>query len=222
MKKIISAILSVIMCAALMTGCGEKDSASGENTYSGILTRIKLGMPSSKIISMQPDGVDLYYEDDTTIWSVNNDTDLKAEVTALVPENDAYFYADDSIITYLFKTKKGEDDIFLNGYSEEVHCLIDRTAAEEYFNKKTEELIKKHCTNEGCSAGGAMTGTEDVDMELVYKQTISASSYYLNFSMTLTYDTVNGVSGYYATMFKIELDEKEVKEEVTIDTPETE
>jgi hypothetical protein len=207
------------MCLALFTACGDSEEASDETAYSGILTKIKLGMPLTKIVTLQPDGVDLNYEDDTTIWSINTDTDLMQDVSALIPENDLYYYANDSFITYYFETKKGDDEIYLNGYSEEVLCLLDRETAEEYFNKKTEELVKKHCTTEGSEAGGYMKGTEDVDMELEYVQKISASSYDLVFTMILTYDTVDSVTGYYATKFEIDVTEKSVRDEVTIDTP---
>ncbi len=219
MKRIFSVLLSIMTCVMLLTACGEE--AAEESTYSGILTKVKIGMPLTKIVSMQPDGVELYWDDDTTIWSINTDTDLMAEVSALVPAEDMFYYADDSIITYNFKTKKGDDELYLKGYSEEVHCLLDRTAAQDYFDKKTAELISKHCVDDGSVAGGSMVGTEDIDMELVYSQKISASSYDLVFSMTLTYDTVNDVAGYYATEFKIELTEKDVKTEVAIATPET-
>ena len=190
MKRILAVLLSVMTCVMLLAGCGGEEAAETP-AYSGILTKIKLDMPLTKIVSMQPDGVELYWDDDTTIWSINPDTDLNAEVSALVPEEDQYYYSDDSIITYNFKTKKGDDEIYLKGYSE------------------------------GSVAGGTMVGTEDIDMELVYSQKISASSYDLVFSMTLTYDTVNDVAGYYATEFKIELTEKDVKGEVAISTPET-
>lgn len=219
MKRILAVLLSLLTCVMLLAACG--DEAADESSYSGILTKIKLGMPLTKIVTMQPDGVELYWEDDTTIWSINTDTDLMADVAALVPADDMYYYADDSIITYKFRTKKGDDEIYLKGYSEEVHCLLDRTAAQEYFDKKTAELLKKHCVDEGSVAGGSMVGTEDIDMELVYSQKISASSYDLVFSMTLTYDTVNEVAGYYATEFKIDINEKDVKGEVAIATPET-
>lgn len=220
MKRILAVLLSVMTCVMLLAGCGGEEAAE-PSAYSGILTKIKLGMPLTKIVSMQPDGVELYWDDDTTIWSINPDTDLNAEVSALVPAEDQFYYSDDSIITYNFKTKKGDDEIYLKGYSEEVHCLLDRTAAQDYFDKKTAELVSKHCVDEGSVAGGTMVGTEDIDMELVYSQKISASSYDLVFSMTLTYDTVNDVAGYYATEFKIEITEKDVKTEVAISTPET-
>lgn len=220
MKRILAVLLSLMTCVMLLAACG-KDEAVDETAYNGILTKIKIGMPLTKIVTMQPDGVELYWEDDTTIWSINTDTDLMAEVSALVPAEDMYYYADDSIITYNFRTKKGDDEIYLKGFSEEVHCLLDRTAAQEYFDKKTAELMKKHCVDEGSVAGGTLVGTEDIDMELLYSQKISASSYDVVFTMTLTYDTVNDVTGYYATEFKIDLTEKDVKGEVAIATPET-
>ena len=122
MKRILSVLLSLMTCVMLLAGCGSEEAVE-DSAYSGILTKIKLGMPLTKIVSMQPDGVELYWDDDTTIWSINPDTDLNAEVSALVPEEDQYYYSDDSIITYNFKTKKGDDEIYLKGYSEEVHCL---------------------------------------------------------------------------------------------------
>ncbi len=222
MKKTLSVILALAMCLCVFTACGDEEG-SGEDApaYAGILTKIKLGMPLTKIVTLQPDGVELYYQDDTTIWSINTDTDLDAELSALIAEDDAYHYADDSIITYYFKTVKGDEEIYLNGYTEEVHCLLDRTVAQEYFDSKTEKLVKKHCSKDN-PPSGAMTGTEDIDMELVYSQRMPASSYDVTFSMTLTYTTVNGVEGYYATKFSIDLIEKEVKSEVAIDSPSVE
>ncbi|MGN0586769.1 MAG: hypothetical protein ACI4JF_05725 [Oscillospiraceae bacterium] len=217
MKKAVSVILTVIMCIFALSSCSKEEAAAEISDYTGILTKVKLGMPLTKIVSMQPDGVELYYEDDTTIWSVNPDTDLM-EVRDLIPADDLYYYADDSIITYKFRTVKGDSEIYLNGYTEEVHCLMDRAAAEEYFYKKTDELVNKHCVDEGSSAIGTMVGTEGIDMELVYTQNISASSYDVVFTMTLTYDTVNSVDGYYATEFDISLTEKAVKTSVPITT----
>lgn len=217
MKKVLSVIIAVIMCIFTLTACGKEEAVAEIPEYSGILTRVKLGMPLTKIVSMQPDGVELYYEDDTTIWSINPDADLM-EVRDLIPADDLYYYADDSIITYKFRTVKGDDEIYLNGYTEEVHCLMDRAVAEEYFNKKTEQLVSKHCVDTGSSAVGSMVGTENIDMELVYTQNISASSYDVVFTMTLTYDTVNSVDGYYATEFNISLTEKPVKNSVPITT----
>ena len=75
---------------------------------------------------------------------MNDDTDLLADTKALIPADDQFFYTGDSIITYNFRTQKGDEEIYLNGYSEEVHCLIERTAAEEYFvRRRLAEVLRK-------------------------------------------------------------------------------
>ncbi|MBP1561660.1 MAG: hypothetical protein J6C96_10550 [Oscillospiraceae bacterium] len=211
MKRIISVILSMIMALACFTACGEEETAP-ESTYAGILTKIKLGMPLTKIISLQPDGVELYYETDTRIWSQNTDTDLM-EIRDLIPEDNAYYYVDDSIITYDFKTVKGDEEIYLNSYMSEVTCLLDRKTAEKYFVDKTAELAKKHAVE----PVGTLKGTEDIDMKLNYKQTYDCPSYKVDFVMTLTYQTVEGVDGYYASYFAVTVTEKEVKAETAIE-----
>ncbi len=208
-RKIISAILTAALALACFSACGDKDGAkASENAYSGILTRVKLGMPLTKIVTLQPDGVDLYYETDTQIWSINNDTELR-EIAGLIPENSEYYYADDSIITYNFRTVKGDNEIYLNGYMQEISCLIDRETAENYFASKTLELENKHGEHTG-----TVTGIEDIDLDLIYKETFDCPSYTVVFSMTETYDTVDNVEGYYGTHFAIEITEKEVKDEV--------
>lgn len=211
MKKILTLILTLAMALCCFTACGKDEEATPESGYTGILTKVKLGMPLTKIVSLQPDGVELYYEDDVTIWSVNTDTELM-EIRDLVPAEDAYFYADDSIITYKFRTVKGDEEIYLNGYMSEVTCLLDRETATKYFESKTAELAKKH----GVEPVGAMTGTEGMDMNLTYTQKYDCPSYNIVFTMVETYDTVNGVDGYYGTYFAIEIIEKAVKTETAI------
>ncbi len=209
LRKFVSAILAAALALACFTACGDKgEGAASETAYSGILTRVKLGMPLTKIVTLQPDGVELYYETDTRIWSINNDTELR-EIAGLIPENSEYYYADDSIITYNFRTVKGDDEIYLNGYMQEISCLIDRETAEKYFAAKTLELENKHGEHTG-----TVTGIEDIDMDLIYKETFDCPSYTVVFSMTETYDTVDSVEGYYGTHFAIEITEKEVKDEV--------
>ena len=207
-RKFFSAILAAVLALACFTACGDKEGTVSENAYTGILTRVKLGMPLTKIVTLQPDGVELYYETDTQIWSINNDTELR-EIASLIPENSEYYYADDSIITYNFRTVKGDDEIYLNGYMQEIGCLIDRETAENYFAAKTLELENKHGEHTG-----TVTGIEDIDMDLIYKETFDCPSYTVVFSMTETYDTVDSVEGYYGTHFAIEITEKEVKEEI--------
>ena len=61
-----------------------------------------------------------------------------------------------------------------------------------------------------------MTGTEGIDMNLTYTQKYDCPSYNIVFTMVETYDTVNGVDGYYGTYFAIEIIEKEIKSETEI------
>lgn len=211
MKKMLSVLIALTMVVTLFSACGKEDEVVSNNAYSGILTRVKLGMPSSKVISLQPDGIDLYYETDTSLWCINNDTELEG-LKSLISADNSYFYADDSIITYNFETRKGDNEMYLNGYMSEVTCLIDRKTANDYFKNKTAELAKKH----GVEPIGTMTGTENIDMELTYTQKYDCPSYTLAFIMTEKYDTVNGVDGYYGSYFSIELIEKEVKQETAI------
>ena len=211
MKKIFTVLIALTMALTCFAGCNKEETAADESSYSGILTKIKLGMPLTKIVSLQPDGVELYYETDTSIWSINTDTELTA-IKDLIPAEDAYFYADDSIITYNFQTKKGDDEIYLNGYMSEITCLTDRSTAEKYFESKTAELAKKH----GAEPVGTMTGTEGIDMELTYTQKYDCPSYTVTFKMVETYDTVDSVDGYYGTYFSIEVNEKAVKDETSI------
>lgn len=200
-----------------LSSCKKGDDSAVADTvpYTGILTKVKLGMPLTKIVALQPQNVELYYENDTTVWGVNSDTDIM-EIKSLIPEDDAFFYTDDSIITYYFQTVKGDSEMYLNGYGEEVHCLMDRTAAEQYFETKTDALVKKHCINSGDNAMGSVAGTEGMDMNLVYTQEISATSYTVTFTMTLTYDTVNDIEGYYCTKYEIKVMEKPASEKQTI------
>lgn len=212
-------MLALLMTLTCFTACGggDEDGTADAPAYSGILTKIKLGMPLTKIVSLQPDGVDLYYETDTCVWSINTDTDLM-ELRSILTEGEQFYYVDDSIITYNFKTVKGDDEIYLNDYVSEVHCLLDRETARKYFDSKTAELAEKH----GVEAVGTQTGTEDMDMEITYKQTYNCTSYTLTFTMVEKYDTVNGVDGYYGSFFSIDVKEKEVKDETEIQTGATE
>ena len=214
MKKFLSLMLVVIMAAACFTACNKDEGGeASEGAYNGILTKVKLGMPLSKIVSLQPDNVNLYYESDTTIWSVNTDTELM-EIANLIPaDKEQHFYVEYSIITYNFRTQKGDDEIYLNDYVSEVECRLERDVAKKYFEDKTKELTAKY----NVEPIGAQTGTEDIDMELTYTQKFDYPSYTLIFTMKQTYDTIEGVDGYYGSFFSIEVKEKEIKAEVPIE-----
>ena len=213
MKKILSVILAVVMIGVCFTACNKEEAVVSESSYSGILTKVKLGMPLSKIVSLQPDNVNLYYESDTTIWSVNTDTELM-EIVNLIPEDKAqHFYVEDSIITYNFRTQKGDDEIYLKDYVSEVQCRLERETAENYFKAKTAELAAKH----EVEPIGSQTGTEGIDLDVTYMQKFDYPSYTFIFTMKETYDTIEGVDGYYGSFFSMEVKEKEVKTEVPID-----
>lgn len=215
MKKFLTAFLAMALAVTCLTACGGgDDDAPAEATgYSGILTKVKLGMPLTKIITInQSYNVDLKYETDTVIWSQNPDTELM-EIRELIPAESAYYYLDDSLITYTFETRKGDDEIYLTSYMAEAYGLLDRKIAEDYYEKKTEELQKKH----NAEPAKSVKGTEDIDLEVDRISRYSCASYDLTFIMREKYDTVDGVDGYYGSYFCIEVKEKANKEEVPAD-----
>lgn len=213
MKKFLTAFLAMALAVTCFAACNKEDDGSGDSSsYNGILTQIKLGMPLTKIISTnQKYNVNLNYETDTVIWSQNPDTELM-ELRDLIPAESAYYYVDDSFITYYFETRKGDDEIYLNGYMSEVYCLLDRDTAKKYFDEKTAELEKRH----GVKPAGTQKGTEDIDLEIDYIQRYNCPSYDLTFTRTDKYDTVDGVTGYYGSHFSIEVKAKVNKEETPI------
>lgn len=212
MKKFLTVFLAMALAVTCLAACKKEEDAGSEDSaaYSGILTKVKLGMPLTKIISInQQYNVNLNYETDTVIWSQNPDTELM-EIRELIPAESAYYYVDDSLITYAFETRKGEEDIYLTSYMSEAYGLIDRKTAEEYYEKKTEELKAKHKAEPAKS----IKGTEDIDLEVDRISRYSCASYDLTFTMREKYDTVDGVEGYYGSYFCIEVKEKANKEEV--------
>lgn len=212
MKKFLTAFLAMALAVTCFTACGggDDEAAADESGYNGILTKVKLGMPLTKIITInQSYNVNLNYETDTVIWSQNPDTELM-EIRDLIPTESAYYYVDDSLITYSFETRKGDDEIYLTSYMAEAYGLLDRKIAEDYYEKKTEELQKKH----NAEPAKSVKGTEDIDLEVDRISRYSCASYDLTFIMREKYDTVDGVEGYYGSYFCIEVKEKANKEEV--------
>lgn len=212
MKKFLTAFLAVALAVTCFTACGggDDEAPAEASGYNGILTKVKLGMPLKKIISInQSQNVNLNYETDTVIWSQNPDTELM-EIRDLIPTESAYYYLDDSLITYVFETRKGDEEIYLTSYMAEAYGLLDRKIAEEYYEKKTEELKAKHKAEPAKS----IKGTEDIDLEVDRISRYSCASYDLTFTMREQYDTVDGVEGYYGSYFCIEVKEKANKEEV--------
>lgn len=204
----------MVLAVSCFAACNKEEGGDTAEVsgYSGILTKVKLGMPLTKIITLnQADGVDLNYETDTVIWSQNPDTELM-EIRELIPTESAYYYIDDSLITYTFETRKGDDEIYLTSYMAEAYGLLDRKTAKEYYEKKTAELAQKH----GVEAVQSVKGTEDIDLEIDNISRFSCATYDLTFIMREKYDTVDGVDGYYGSYFSIEVKEKENKEEVAV------
>lgn len=213
MKKILTAFLAAALAVSCFAACNKEEGGDAEaGGYSGILTKVKLGMPLAKIITLnQENDVDLIYETDTVVWSKNSDTELM-EIRELIPTESAYYYVDDSFITYTFETRKGDEEIYLISYMAEAYGLLDRKTAEDYYEKKTEELAAKH----GVEAVKSVKGTEDIDLEVDRISRFSCATYDLTFIVREKYDTVDGVDGYYGSYFSIEIKEKANKEEVAV------
>ena len=115
MKKFLTALLAMALAVTCFAACGggDEDVPADASGYNGILTKIKLGMPLTKIVTInQTYNVNLNYETDTVIWSQNPDTELM-EIRDLIPTDSAYYYVDDSLITYTFETRKGDPEIYL-------------------------------------------------------------------------------------------------------------
>lgn len=210
MKRIFAVIVTMALALTCFAGCKKDEADADDSAYSGILTKIKLGMPVTEVLKRQPDNVTVNYESDTVLWSVNPDTDLM-EIRDLIPAESAFYYVDDSIITYTFDAPKGGADMTLTGYMSEVHGLIDRETAESYFDTKGKALQAKH----KAEPTEVKTGTEDMDNEISLIKRYSCTSYDVTFTLTEKYDTVDGVEGYYGSFLSIEVKAK-AKEEIPV------
>lgn len=205
MKKLLSAILIVLMTLTVFVGCNKEESEGGETSeYTGVLTKLRLGMPMNKVLTLNSD-VDMYYENDTEIWCVNTDTDLM-ELRDRIPAENQFYNVEDSLITYYFRFDETDQENYLKGYLEEVPCMVDRETAAKYYEDKKASLIAKYSVPEE-SVSSTITGTEDIDQTLDYITKMTLPSFEVKFTMQQTYDTVDGVEGYYGTYFSIELKE---------------
>ncbi|MCL2053089.1 MAG: hypothetical protein FWG90_01425 [Oscillospiraceae bacterium] len=207
-------LVSMVLALSLFTLSACSKSPDIESTYDGILSRVRLGMPLSQVVGMQRVGVELYYETDKIIWSVDEDIELM-EIRSLLPEQQdeqMWFFVDSAraIITYYFQTLSGRNEMVLRGYSEQISCLLDREVGNTYFREKSAELRGRHDPH--AEIRPVRTGVENIDFELNTTMSLSLPSYNLTFTMTETYDTVNGVTDYYVTHYKIEVMEKAVKD----------
>ena len=218
-KKILTAALIAVLTFALAACGSKKSNIDLEDDYDGILTKVRLGMPLSQVAGMQRVGVTLYYETDRIVWSNDPDIELMQLKSLLPASGDAdqmLYYVDDTtaIITYYFKAVPGREELLLKGFSEEVSCLLNRETGNAYFRAMSELLMKRH--NPEAELRPYMIGVEGVDKIIVTSVVIDCPSYDVTFSMTETYDEVNGIADYYVTHFKIALMEKEIKDPVAV------
>lgn len=207
--------MAAMLAVLTLTAC-KKEEESAADDYKGVLTKVRLGMPMSKIIALNSDAGEMYYESDTELWCINTDTDLM-EVSSLIPEGDQFYYTDDSLISYHFKFDESDQEYYLTGYIEEIPCKISRETAESYYESKKERLIAKYSADKE-TVTTTMVGTEGVDLNLEYTTVMTLSSFEVTFKMQLTYDTVDGAEDYYGTYFSIEV--KELKNKTAVEVKE--
>jgi hypothetical protein len=198
-KRVLAAFLSVIIIF-ICTACGEEERVIPP--YEGILTKVRLGMPETRVTALQPEDADLYYQtgNDYIMWSVNPDTEIQSLRDYLPPE-DMFYYCDDSIITYYLEDNDDKTEKVLSGYMQEVYCVAPRDVAVEFYNAQVKYLTTKY----GMESNGTRTGIEGVDLNLDFKEVMTGTSFNITFGATFTSQTVNGVNDYYGTHFYITL-----------------
>ncbi|MDR0943548.1 MAG: hypothetical protein LBM41_03350 [Ruminococcus sp.] len=218
--KIIKKTAAALLCTAFFvisfSACNSDDDVDPNATalepaYAGILTKIRLGMTETKVISMLPDSVPLYYQDDFEMWSIDPDTNMQA-IRTYLPEGDLNYYADDSIITYYFKNQNGNPDHILTGYMEEVHGVFPQDASIKFYDDTAKRLQEEY----GVTPIGTQTGTEGIDSEIQLKQVYDCPSATVTFYCTYTWQNVNGIDDYFGSYFAVKLMGKTIKEEVAL------
>ncbi|MDY3791970.1 MAG: hypothetical protein SOZ56_05760 [Oscillospiraceae bacterium] len=202
MKKFTAMLLVILSALSLFCGCKKEESPV--DNYTGVLSKVRLGMPMKKIIALNS-GSELYYDSDTEIWCVSTDTDLM-EIKDRIPADSQFFYADDSLITYTFKYSESDGENYLTAYMEEIPCKLDRKTAEEYYKYKKAALISKYAPAEEAVVS-TVTGTEGVDLTLDNVTVMTLSSFEVTLTMQLTYDTVDGVEDYFGTYYSVKIKE---------------
>ncbi|MCM1523860.1 MAG: hypothetical protein NC120_05320 [Ruminococcus sp.] len=214
MKKFAAALLAAVMSLSVFTACSKEEEAAEE--YNGVLSKIRLGMPMSSVLNYNS-GCEIYYESDTEVWCVNTDADLM-EIRERIPEGDQFYYAEDALLTYRFRYDEADDKNYLEGYQEEVVCMMSRQDAMDYYDAKAERLKTKYSPGED-AVKSTVTGAEGVDLNLDYVTTMTMPTFEVIFTLELTYDTVNGVDDYYGTYYSIEVNE--LKNKTPVDVSET-
>jgi hypothetical protein len=208
-------LLVLTACA----GSEETDPAESDATvtaaavYSGILTKVRLGMTESKIISMIPDSSPLNYQDDYELWTVDSDTNMQ-KIRDYLPEGDLNYYADDSLITFFLKDKNGSPEKILSGYMEEVYGVFSQDASVKFYNDTIARLEEEF----GVTPTGTMSGEQGIDEELTLKQVYDCPSATVTFICTYKWQTVNEKDDYYGSSFSVKLMGKTIKDEVALET----
>ncbi len=213
-RKIIAFLCAAAITAVCAAGCSKSDEGTGEAAdtgYSGVLSKIRLGMPQNKVLALNGQD-EVYYHSDSEIWCVNPDTDIM-EMRELIPSEQEYYYCDDSIITYNFTYDDTNEQYILNSYTEEAVCLIDRETAEKYYEDKLKSLAAKYNLAEYVTT---QLGVENVDMTFDYETVMTLPSFTVTTVMTMGYDTVNGVDGYYCKHFSITVTALDNKQAVVV------
>jgi hypothetical protein len=217
MKRTAAALLCTAFLAVSFSACNsdgdEADPAAttAAPAYAGILTKIRLGMTETKVISMLPDSVPLYYQDDFEMWSIDPDTNMQ-NIRTYLPAEDLTYYADDSIITYYFKNQNGNPDKILTGYMEEVHGVFPQDVSIKFYDDTAKRLQEEY----GVTPIGTQTGTEGIDSEIQLKQVYDCPSATITFYCTYSWQNVNGIDDYYGSYFAVKLMGKTIKEEVAL------
>ncbi len=166
-----------------LSGCGDDAEKEEGEAYTGVLSKVRLGMSQSKVLSINNQS-EVFYESDDVLWCVNPETDI-AEMKEYVPSDSQFFYCDDSIVTYRFNYSESDKEYLLTGFSEESVCLLPRDVAEQYYDEKVKKLARKYKVT-GYETN--QVGTEDVDLEYEIQTRFVLSSFTIDVNMTYTSD----------------------------------
>jgi hypothetical protein len=217
------AVLCALLTSLVFSACNS-DKGDGEadpNTtaaetittaYSGILSKVRIGMTESKILSMIADGVPVYYQDDYEMWTVDPDTNVQ-KIRDYIPKDNLVYFADDSIITYYLKDQQGNPDKILTGFMEEVYGVFPQEESVDFYNDTIDRLTEEF----GVEPTGTMSGTQGIDEEILLKQVYDCPSATVTFYCTYRWQTVNEIEDYYGYYFAVKLMGKTIKEEVALD-----
>lgn len=207
MFKRLKAYICLVLVLCILTACGkEKEVAEPKYTYKGVLTNVKIGMSLNKVVALTKgihSNVDIYAEDDDTLWCVCNDTHLaKLKETA---DLDSPYYMDDTLITYYFVDKDNSYKA-LNGYVEELYCFLDENELYDFYIE-LQQAFKDIYEVEPKNIKSVMTGCKGVDYSILYETTMVSDSFDIKLTMTTHYelDKSQDLEGYFGDFLSISL-----------------